>query len=455
VTPRVFISYTAEDLRELAGVVRDTVRRLEWIAVDHTDWAPTGHPSVPECRQRVERSDILVVLTAYRYGWVPSVEEGGDGRTSITWLEVRWARAAGKQVIPYVVSPDASWPVQQIEERTRPEVRSPLQEFQAELRQSIAKFFSDRTSLLETLESALRAAAERSSDGDVPPAERSGPRRGVLVPPDGLPYLCNRDEQERLIRAAVRDHVRGPRHRPLLLVVHGPASEAHRPFVDRLQNDTFPGFLKGLGVTGQLLFLHITRQLPAGSAFADDFRMQMATEMQVDLPTDDAAFVEMIRRQRIGGIVPVVTLLAREYGRDARAPLARLHDYWAAFPDLPAPLFVLCLVCVKYEAGPAEGGGGWRLFGRWRTSGSADGLLREAVVESAGLYGGGPLGWHVLPELPQVRPEHVDRWTDRVRQWVGYVSSERRQAIFDGEDSLPMETVAPRLQQLVLEPRSR
>jgi hypothetical protein len=157
--PRVFISYTGEDLGELAGVVRDVVRRLRWVAVDHVDWAPTGRPSVAQCRQEVEGCHILVVLTAHRYGWVPTVEEGGDGRTSITWLEVKWARAAGKVVLPYVVKDDATWPGNQFEVRTNPAMLVPLQKFQAELRQSIAGFFSDKGDLLETLEAALRDAA--------------------------------------------------------------------------------------------------------------------------------------------------------------------------------------------------------------------------------------------------------------------------------------------------------
>src|SRR5262245_63158486 len=108
---RVFISYTGEDLADHAGVVADAVRRLEWVAVDHRDWGASGQPSVSECKRRVLGCDILVVLVAHRYGWIPSKEEGGDNATSITSLEVSWARDAALPVLPYLVSPDASWPV--------------------------------------------------------------------------------------------------------------------------------------------------------------------------------------------------------------------------------------------------------------------------------------------------------------------------------------------------------
>jgi hypothetical protein len=41
--PRVFCSYTAEDLSEHAGVVRDTAGRLvQWMIIDHEARAPTA-----------------------------------------------------------------------------------------------------------------------------------------------------------------------------------------------------------------------------------------------------------------------------------------------------------------------------------------------------------------------------------------------------------------------------
>ena len=105
---RVFISYTAEDLTDHASVVADVVRRLEWVAVDHRYWGASGQRSVQECKSRVLSCDILVVLVAHRYGWIPSLAEGGDNATSITWHEVNWARASALPVLPYLVNPDAS-----------------------------------------------------------------------------------------------------------------------------------------------------------------------------------------------------------------------------------------------------------------------------------------------------------------------------------------------------------
>lgn len=61
------------------------------------------------CLERVRAADALVVIVGHRYGWVPTVDEGGDGTKSITWLEVTWALDAGKPVYAFLVDPVALW----------------------------------------------------------------------------------------------------------------------------------------------------------------------------------------------------------------------------------------------------------------------------------------------------------------------------------------------------------
>ncbi len=82
---------------------------------DHRYWIVSGRPSVEECKQQVELSDALVVLVAHRYGWVPSIEDGGDGEKSITWIEVDWAKARKIPVIPFLL--DESCPMASADDR--------------------------------------------------------------------------------------------------------------------------------------------------------------------------------------------------------------------------------------------------------------------------------------------------------------------------------------------------
>lgn len=159
---RVFVSYTGKDLEGHADAVASVVRKLQWVAIDHKDWSPNDRPSVSECKKNVESCQILVVLIAHRYGWVPSTEEGGDGRKSITWLEYEHARAKGLEVIPFIVEEDAPWPADLIEALENPVSLEPLKSFKQTVGSRLAGFFSDPRSLEgSTVAIALNRAAEQ------------------------------------------------------------------------------------------------------------------------------------------------------------------------------------------------------------------------------------------------------------------------------------------------------
>ena len=160
-TRRVFVSYTGQDLSAHADVVAKVLRVLQHLAIDHRDSGATGQPSVQWCMEKVDEADFLVVLVAHRYGWVPSPDDGGDGRTSITQLEVNRAKAKGKIVLPYIVEDGSSWPTKDIEALTNLEVLTSLEQFKAELRKTVAAFFTEPGSLEGPLSRDVAKAVER------------------------------------------------------------------------------------------------------------------------------------------------------------------------------------------------------------------------------------------------------------------------------------------------------
>lgn len=108
-TYRIFLSSTGVDLEEHRKQVSDTVLRLEQAPVAmETFGARPGDP-VSVCQQLARDADALIVIVAHRYGWVPSIADGGDGRKSITWLEVEAAKAANKPVFAFLVDPTHPW----------------------------------------------------------------------------------------------------------------------------------------------------------------------------------------------------------------------------------------------------------------------------------------------------------------------------------------------------------
>ena len=61
--------------------------------------------------RKVSEADLLVVLVAHRYGWVPPDQEG-DLHKSITWLECEHAASEGKEVLAFLVDEKHPWPAE-------------------------------------------------------------------------------------------------------------------------------------------------------------------------------------------------------------------------------------------------------------------------------------------------------------------------------------------------------
>jgi tetratricopeptide (TPR) repeat protein len=106
---RIFISSTAVDLTNYREHVRDAVLRLEDLPIQMETFSAMPGQPVAECTRMAAGADAVVCIVAHRYGYVPPVELGGDGKRSITWLEVDAAKSAGKPVFPFLVDPNAPW----------------------------------------------------------------------------------------------------------------------------------------------------------------------------------------------------------------------------------------------------------------------------------------------------------------------------------------------------------
>jgi hypothetical protein len=106
---RVFLSSTATDMAGCREKVRDTILQLEQLPIGMETF--TALPTTPaaDCQGKVAQCDVVILLVAHRYGYVPSVELGGDGERSITWLEVLAAKKAGKPVYAFLIDPKAAW----------------------------------------------------------------------------------------------------------------------------------------------------------------------------------------------------------------------------------------------------------------------------------------------------------------------------------------------------------
>src|ERR1019366_1179395 len=103
--PVVFISSTSEDLKEHREQAAKAALASGFAPRMMEYFPASGHaPSLPACLEKVAEAEVVVVLGAHRYGWVPDDPSNPDAK-SITWLECEHAWRAGKPVLAFLVDP--------------------------------------------------------------------------------------------------------------------------------------------------------------------------------------------------------------------------------------------------------------------------------------------------------------------------------------------------------------
>ena len=123
-TPIVFISSTSEDLKDHRARAQMAAVRAGFLPRMMEYFAASGeHPPLGVCLAKIAGSeaeppaDVLVVIVANRYGWVPQDQTEAEWK-SITWLECEQAKKSGKEVLAFVVDKDYAWPFE-LREETR------------------------------------------------------------------------------------------------------------------------------------------------------------------------------------------------------------------------------------------------------------------------------------------------------------------------------------------------
>jgi formylglycine-generating enzyme required for sulfatase activity len=101
------------DFRQAA---RDAALKAGFFPAMFEHWAASGRRAPLEaCLDAVRGCDLLVVIVAHRYGWVPDSERL-SGYRSITWLECEAAIRAGREVLAFMLDEKCSWPIELKEE---------------------------------------------------------------------------------------------------------------------------------------------------------------------------------------------------------------------------------------------------------------------------------------------------------------------------------------------------
>ncbi len=106
---KIFVSSTAEDLRPYRQAAKDVVLDLDCHPAMMEHFGADGSVGiVAACKRRVSECDFVLAILGWRLGWVPGPEVGGDGKRSITQIEIETAKTLGKPIVVLLASDD--WP---------------------------------------------------------------------------------------------------------------------------------------------------------------------------------------------------------------------------------------------------------------------------------------------------------------------------------------------------------
>jgi len=106
---KVFVSSTSEDLKPYRRAAKDVVIDLGYYPVMMEHFGTDGSAGIVEaCTQRVGEADLVLGILGWRQGWVPSSDVGGDGKRSMTQIEIETAKALGKPIVALFARDD--WP---------------------------------------------------------------------------------------------------------------------------------------------------------------------------------------------------------------------------------------------------------------------------------------------------------------------------------------------------------
>ncbi len=105
---KVFVSSTSEDLKEYRRMALSVIRKMGWNADMMEDWGAMPMQTIQACYEKLKDCDLMVLIVAHRRGWVPSLEQGGNGQDSITALELGYARQNKIPVLAFLAKDN--WP---------------------------------------------------------------------------------------------------------------------------------------------------------------------------------------------------------------------------------------------------------------------------------------------------------------------------------------------------------
>jgi hypothetical protein len=218
---RVFISSTFSDLQEYRQAAFDSLQALGVQGDNMVYWSADERSGAELSTDRVRESDLLVLLLAHRYGYIPA-----GSAFSVTELEYRAARDAGIPVLAFLLDETAPWPPDRIDY----EHRDRLLAFRRRVETEVARLqFRSTDELARQVLQSVASFVDRRRDQLSALRRFSGPTLRVeaatslLAHPDTVVQIGEAENGLPLLVAVRRTHDLQPHLDALAQAVSGEA----------------------------------------------------------------------------------------------------------------------------------------------------------------------------------------------------------------------------------------
>lgn len=148
ISKKIFISSTYEDMKPYRAKAMDALRQLQQTAIVMEDFGANTEPSIEICREKIQQSDIFVLIVGFKYGSI-----GEEGKSFVE-LEYEHALKLKKPILVYIVGDDAEIKVSLID---KGELAEKLDQFKQKLKTNhTVKIFNSVDSLYGFVQESVK-----------------------------------------------------------------------------------------------------------------------------------------------------------------------------------------------------------------------------------------------------------------------------------------------------------
>lgn len=371
--PGVFISYSQHD----EPVMRQLVAHLSMLDADlwHDRKLVGGERWQETLDERLNTAEIVLLLVSHNF------------LSSNFCMKIELPRALEREqkgetkIIPILLS-ESDWE------------NSPVSQFQ--ILPSNHKAIESWEKRNEAFKDVVKGI--RQAIAEIQPRLESSVQVALQPPKQDRPYLCDRSDQEDVLKDGLVQHQQSKNTRPIVCFVHGEEREAHDEFLERVNGHLLPKLL-GADVRGKLHDIEVPRR---------DFKRRYWQRIGdvIGAVAEQEIWNRIVRHDE--PLLFRLSLDTGEFGDYSEELIESLMEFCAEWKDLPAGRTVIHCVCLKYGS---KDNTGWLDFKKKKRL-QVDDRLREKLATMASSEHDKLTGI-VLPELEAIRRHWAEVWSKR------------------------------------------